>query len=344
MLKYRQTVELLEQRIRNGEYPDGRLPAVRQLAADVGVSYLTARKAVQELKENGVISHNESNRRIVIRKTGTPRPLVGVITPFWHFSDWVRSIRDVTGEFGGMVRFVSYTSNSDPVITEALNAEFDVLFVILPSDQKNARLIERLKRFGKRVVVLFQDLSEAGLRSITGVHPETVKILMNKLLEHGCRRIDVVSTGNHTSTDIALRIRVWREFLDEHRIPGSFLDPDIVPFEHPESKIRRTLLHYFASGAEPDAFFCLTPGGALGVYRACYEQNLRIGRDVSVFSFGEVELARVLTPALATVSANLGLDRMMREVIGQYLPGREPDERMLFQLQEFEIFTGESLK
>ena len=344
MLKYRQMVELLEQRIQNGEYPDGRLPAVRQLATDVGVSYLTARKAVQELKEFGVISHNESNRRIVIRKTGTRRPLVGVITPFWHFSDWMRSIRDVTGELGGMVRFVSYSSNSDPVITEALSAEFDVLFVILPSDQENVRLIDRLRRFGKRVVVLFQDLSTEGLRSMIGVPPETVKILMNKLLERGCRRIDLVSTGNHKSADIARRIRVWREFLAEHKIPGSFLDPGIHPFEHPEPKIRKTLLNYFSTGVEPDAFYCLTPGGVLGIYRACYEKKLRIGQDVSVFSFGEIEHARVLTPALATVSANLGLDRAMREVIGQYLPGREPDDTMLFQLKEYEIFEGESLK
>ena len=87
MLKYRQMVELLEQRIHNGEYPGGRLPAVRQLAADAGVSYLTARKAIQELKDSGMIAHNESNRRIVIRKTTTRHPLVGVIAPFWHFSD-----------------------------------------------------------------------------------------------------------------------------------------------------------------------------------------------------------------------------------------------------------------
>ena len=55
MLKYRQVVELLRQRICNGEYPDGTLPAIRQLAEDLGVSYLTARKAVKELKESGII-------------------------------------------------------------------------------------------------------------------------------------------------------------------------------------------------------------------------------------------------------------------------------------------------
>ena len=344
MLKYRQMVELLEQRIHNGEYPGGRLPAVRQLATDAGVSYLTARKAIQELKDSGMIAHNESNRKIVIRKTTTRRPLVGVIAPFWHFSDWMRSIRDVTWELGGMVRFVSYSSNSDPVITEALNAEFDLLFVVLPSDQENARLLDRLHRFGKRVIVLFQDLSDEGLRSMIGVSPEPIKILMARLLERGCRRIDLVGTGNHNSADIVGRIRVWREFLSEHKIPGSFLDPGIRPFEHPESKVRKTLLHYFSTGVEPDALYCLTPGGVLGIYRACYEKNLRIGKDVSVFSFGEIEHARILTPALATVSANLGLNRAMREVIGQYLPGREPDEQMLFQLKEYEIFEGESLK
>lgn len=232
MLKYRQMVELLEQRINNGEYPEGKLPAVRLLAEDIGVSYLTARKAVNELKENGIITHNASNRKIVIGKAVTKQPLVGVITPFWHFSEWMRSIRNVTAELGGQVRFVAYASDTDPAITEALSASFDVIFVVLPVGRRNSRLLSRLRKLGNKVVILFHDMTRYGLRSFIGSNPGSIHLIMQKLVDCGCRRIDALGSGNSSDTESSARLEAWRSFLDCHGLSGEFHDPGILPFEH----------------------------------------------------------------------------------------------------------------
>ena len=50
MPKYLEIAELLRSRLARGEYPAGKLPPLRKLAADMGVSYLTARHAVKTLK------------------------------------------------------------------------------------------------------------------------------------------------------------------------------------------------------------------------------------------------------------------------------------------------------
>lgn len=343
MLKYRQMVDLLERRISNGEYPGGTLPAVRLLAEDLGVSYLTARKAVKELKENGIISHNTSNRKIMIEETVTKHPLVGVITPFWRFSEWMRSIRNVTTELGGQVRFVAYASDTDPVITEMLSGNFDVIFVELPTTRKADRLLDRLRKLGDRVVVLFHDMTRYGLRSFVGSSPEHLREIMEKLLHHGCRRIDALGPENSADLECLDRIRVWRSFLNRHHLKGEFHDPEVLPFEHPEPKVRQLVLDLIDSGRMPDAIFCLTPTLAIGLYRACYERGIRIGHDLSVFSFGEQETAKFMTPALATIANTGKLDPVMRTLLSQYLPGRKTNDQLLFQLTEFEFFEGESL-
>ncbi len=343
MLKYRQMVELLEQRINNGEYPEGKLPAVRQLAEDIGVSYLTARKAVNELKVNGIITHNASNRKIVIGKAVTKRPLVGVITPFWHFSEWMRSIRNVTSELGGQVRFIAYASDTDPAITEALSAGFDVIFVVLPVGRRNSRLLGRLRKLGRKVIILFHDMTRFGLRSFVGSDPGSIRLIMQKLADCGCRRIDAIGSGISSDTESSARVDAWRVFLNRHGLSGEFHDPGILPFEHPEGKIRKLVLNLIDTGNLPEAVFCLTPAGAQGLYRACYERNIRIGKDISVFSFGEQETAKFMAPALATIANTGKLDNVMRELLSQYLPGAGPDDRLLFQLTEFEVFEGESL-
>lgn len=343
MLKYRQVVELLRQRICNGEYPDGTLPAIRQLAEDLGVSYLTARKAVKELKESGIIAHNASNRKIVIDQTVTKHPLVGVIAPLWRFSEWMRAIRNVTAELGGQSRFVTYASDTDPVITEMLSGNFDVILVELPTRQRPDRLLDRLRKLGSRAVVLFHDMSRYGLRSFVGSSPEYIRLFMERLRRCGCRRIDALGSANSGDLECAARLRAWRSFLTRHRLEGECHDPGILPFEHPELKVWQLALRLIDSGRLPEAVFCLTPALAIGFYRACYERHIEIGRDISIFSFGEQETARFMTPALATIANTDGLEPVMRELLSQYLPGAKPDNRLLFQLTDFELFEGESL-
>jgi DNA-binding GntR family transcriptional regulator len=53
--RWRQVYELLEERIAEGVYPPGtRLPSALDLAAEVGVAPMTARRVLQELRAAGL--------------------------------------------------------------------------------------------------------------------------------------------------------------------------------------------------------------------------------------------------------------------------------------------------
>jgi len=55
-LRYMQVVEIITQRIESGEYTPGRrLPPEKDLAAELGVAYMTVRKAMGILRERGLV-------------------------------------------------------------------------------------------------------------------------------------------------------------------------------------------------------------------------------------------------------------------------------------------------
>ena len=54
MRKCSQVVDLLRSRIAQGDYALKTFPAERQLAAETGVCYMTARRAVKDLVESGL--------------------------------------------------------------------------------------------------------------------------------------------------------------------------------------------------------------------------------------------------------------------------------------------------
>ena len=60
--KYLDVADRLAARVRNGDYNLAELPAERELAAQTGVSYATARKAVQHLVEKRVLRRLPNGR------------------------------------------------------------------------------------------------------------------------------------------------------------------------------------------------------------------------------------------------------------------------------------------
>ena len=56
----------------------------------------------------------------------------------------------------------------------------------------------------------------------------------------------------------------------------------------------------------PTAIVAINDFYAIGAYEAIYEMNLRVGEDISVMGFDDVNIAKFMTPSLTTVNCNTG--------------------------------------
>ena len=330
MPKYLEIAELLRSRLARGEYPAGKLPPLRKLAADMGVSYLTARHAVKTLKEAGW------------NRTRAARPLVAMVTPLWAFTEWHRAVRNSTEALGGQVRFIAYASDTDPNISEAINEnEYDVIFLSLP-DREDSRLLELVSRQTDLVVVIFRDMSMYGIRSLLGADPVYIERFLELLVERGHRRIDAFGRDTDIRAGAGDRYRIWRNWLERHGIEGRFHEMKHQPFVPDDARAADFCRRKFAAEEFGEAVFCFNPTLASGFYRACFEHGLVPGRDISVFAFGDQEKAMLMTPALATVM-NVGVEETIRDIIAEYCPGATRSEVLTFRLKHTEIHEGESI-
>jgi DNA-binding transcriptional MocR family regulator len=67
-MKHKYTSQLLERRIRHGDYLLSGIPAERELAGEIGVSRVTIRRALEELRRKGLIERLPNRRVALSRK------------------------------------------------------------------------------------------------------------------------------------------------------------------------------------------------------------------------------------------------------------------------------------
>lgn len=338
--KYIEIAKSFERRIHSGDYAFATMPGAHKLAGEMGVSYLTARKAVKHLIDHGVVERLDTGRLQVRRKAvKTTGPMVALITPFWNFSTWHMGVRKEVAACNGKLRIVAYTHNDDPIITEALDGDFDIIFVMLPSSTPGPMLIERLKKIRRKVVVMFHDMTEYGFRTLVGAPFSELEKLIEKLIENGHKRIDCLNTQPF-EREMLLRVGVWEDMLKKHSIKGKFYNYPVEPFESPIEPAYEHAKEILQQG-KVDTIFSSTVDSVRGIYRASWELGLKPGVDFSVFSFGEYERAKMLTPALATiVSPDPG--STIRQMINDILS--ENYEKLLYRPEGAYIAWGESIK
>ncbi len=301
---------------------------------------MTARKAVQSLVRKGLLSRQDNGRLTVQPlKVAKGAMTVGFVTPASLSTArvWEYELRETLAQRNGMLRPIAYTSPTDPTIFEALDTELDGWFFILPQ-QPPPLLLGRLRRLRDRVVVLWQDTSALGIPSIETGPPAFVGKLIDHLVSLGHKRIDCLNTQPEDSV-IRKRIDTWRQAIAERKVEGQFHGLTVDHFQSGAATAREETARLLRSGQlNASALFCSTTSQAWGAMRACCDAGLRIGADISICGFGEIDTARLLIPSVTAVQPadrrpflEKGLDWIASRGVDWPHPLRlEPDDVSLF--------------
>ena len=326
MAGYREIAELLQQHYRSGEYPERKYPSLRKIADDMGCSYMTAVRAMRFLQEKESVQSPHSF------------PLVAMITSMWRFNAWCGAIRESVMELGGQLRFVTYSSFIDPVITETLNEKFDLVILDCPVEPESP-LFNVVRKHKDHVVLLFQNLTKYGIRCMDGIPNETVILIMEDLARHGVRHIDMIERA--MSGTSASRMDMWKTGLQRINGHGKVYCYPHTSFSDESAECYEYLKETLDAEKLPEAFFCSASGCAQGLYRYLYDLGLVPGKDISVFSFGGAKSAEMMTPPLAT-AINVGLKEMVESVVSEYVHHKK-SSRMMFRLTQQVYYQGNSL-
>jgi LacI family transcriptional regulator len=336
-------VEMIRKRLQHGDHALGGLPGERQLAAELGLSRPTVRKAIGQLTEEGLLSRGATGRvRVTADADGAARrPLIAFLhtgniggeTALWR--DGVYAAAEKCGE---VVRSLAYGHYGDAVFSKALDG-FDGVFLLQFTDEKiSPTLLKRIQSARARVVVLDQDESALGLRSVIVFPFSSGDKLLGHLKSLGHRRIDCLNIHPHNPV-IEARIAGWCGFVERNGLSGELIS---APMDGSLESAYKLMSARLKAGKPPaPAVYGITVHAAIGAMRALHEHGLRIGRDVSVCAVNDEGLGRYLVPSLTSLQTP-PRDRYLRKAV-EWMTGRgEWKIPSLVQPKDAPLFVGES--
>ena len=161
--------------------------------------------------------------------------------------------------------------------------------------------------------VMCSEWVEGATLPYVGIDNEQAAYEVTKyLIGGGCRRIAIIAQPRDYSS--RLRLKGYQRALLEKGIPDR---PEYhIQGDYSITSGAHACRKLFSLPEPPDAVFAGSDLMAAGVIRRMYEMGLHPGEDAAVFGFDNIDLARVLTPSLSTVSqSKLQMGRKAMELL-----------------------------
>jgi DNA-binding LacI/PurR family transcriptional regulator len=306
---YEQLKILLRRRIANGEFKaDSAIPDERSLAAQMGISRMTARRAIVELSDEGLLRRVRGRGTFVRGSFAPPlkktrRAAIGIVASFDRidFRDGIFYHRILQGlyraseEEGQLVAFRKITEPYSAFVA-ALRADTSLrsLIVLGISDPVPQQMLSKLSM---PVVLLDSCQPSTPMFDEVSQNAEpAVFEAISALIELGHRRIGLlISEG--TSTFILDRRRGYERALSAAGIDvrEDLIYPVLCTPEESYARMRALL----ASGNVPTAMFCTSDGMAMGATAAVTDHGWRVPHDMSIIGYGDNGM--FTSPSLSTI-------------------------------------------
>jgi len=304
----------LQERLANGTFvPGGQLPSEPFLAQEYGVAYMTIRRAITTLVEQGLIYRVRGRGTFVAEPPSLDRhPSIGLlllrnwhsIDPF-YFPPLVTGFVDCAQALGYQVHLAD---RSEPLLEllrfHELHVRAVACVILEHDDLKDADdLLDR----GVMVVAIN---NYGGLRRVTSVSPDNRKgsyEATNAMIQLGHKDFAFLA-GPKLNLDAIERRKGYEAALKE---AGATIRSSVIletgflevgGYEQAGELLKRGVL--------PTAIVAVSDLPAIGMMKRLQEASIRVPEDVSIFGFGDFRLTAYMNPALTTV-------RMPLEEIGR---------------------------
>lgn len=310
---------------------DEKIPGERVFAKDLGVSYMTARKAVDSLVAKGVLYR--------IPKKGTyvaDRSVIQSKTKnIGYFLD--NSIR------GGLAS-PYYSVIFDAIEKEATKNGYGLIYF---SDICESNVIKRMEKIDGVIISCFPRL-ESIVRKISALTPvicvdncsadkSTPSVTIDNF--HAVvESVDYLFSLGHTRIgfitgldDSDVGINRLAGYISAIKAQGLDADMRLIHKGDYSFETGKRGADYFLSmTTPPTAIVCANDTMAIGTIKEIKRRGLRVPNDISVMGFDDISVASQITPALTTVSVPVEeIAKRAIELLTSVLDGNELEDRHL---------------
>jgi len=346
--KYIGIAQMLEARVRRGDYALRKLPSENELAEETGVSRMTARRALMHLMDEGILVRRPHGRLEIASGpdvNATAHQIAFLMPPSVSedVQAWQWAAEEAAGKMGGVLRPVIFTDWNDVLIPNVLKG-FDGVFLMQTGREVPADAVLTLKNSSCPVVSLDLDLSASGIPSICLFPKWAIWKLLDHVRELGHTRIACFNTCQ-TNVVIQSRIDDWRAWKAKRHIEGDLFN---LPGED-------TTIDYGAVCAEKEfgrlldekrfqdtAVLCTNVWTSLGVEKAMDRRGLQVGRAISVCAVNDEMLAPWLSPTLTSLRMPDAEDLLTRCIKWIMSGGKDWEGSLLLSPDDVPLYIGES--
>lgn len=301
--KYVGVKEAIIAGIRNGEI-SGKLPGERTLASKYSVSYMTVRRAVTELVEEGILYKDTTRGTYVSHSKMTPKVThnigffldegirEGISSPYYSLI--FNSLEKEVKKNGYNLVLFSDTETLDP-----LNNQKKIDGVLICGFPRIEARIQELKK--RLPIVLLDNLSaDKSIPSVTIDNFNGSAEATTCLWSLGHRRIGFIA-GLMDSDVCRERLMGYTSVL---RAQGVEPDERLIyngdySYESGEEGARRLL----SLKDTPTAIQCANDSMAIGAMKVVQEMGYRVPEDISIVGFDDIKVASRVFPTLTTIAA-----------------------------------------
>lgn len=209
--------------------------------------------------------------------------------------------------------------------------------IILDAAFSDAELLEFAER-GHRLVVLDRELHHPEINQVLLDNKAGANLAMDHLIETGHRKLYIV-TGPADSFDSRQRMIAVRQTLDRHpEVEAVIIEGDFT--QATGERAGRQIVESWDGTA---GVFCLNDEMAIGLYHFLSDSgsSVRVGEELSLIGFDNIDLLRYLQPRPATIDySKHRWGAMAAEQLLRMIQGEQVEHERIY----VSLITGDSVK
>ncbi|MGC9361399.1 MAG: LacI family DNA-binding transcriptional regulator [Candidatus Syntrophosphaera sp.] len=304
--KYIYIKDKIKDSIKTGKLVD-KLPGERVLARELNVSYMTVRKAVSELAEEGIL-HKDSTRGTFISHKKTKARITknigffldediqeGISSPYYSLV--FRSLEEEVAKTGYNLLLFSDFDDLDP-----LKNQKKVDGAIICCFPRIEDGIQAIKKY-LPIILMDNSASDKSIPSVTIDNFSSCSTSTEYLLSLGHKRIGFISglLDSDVSKD---RLMGYKSALTRS---GLDIDEALIFSGDYSCESGEGGGKYLLSLADPPtAILCANDSMAIGACKVIQESGFRIPGDISIIGFDDILMASKVFPPLTTNAVPIG--------------------------------------